>query len=93
MNLTEQMAATKRLQEVWQFLFADQYPIAPAPRQFKVWLSMYGEKATEEGFNRANIWLNKASRHRSISFDDLIRYASACARNLKEESEKVVRNG
>jgi hypothetical protein len=95
MNLTEQVAASKRLQTIWQFLFTDLgFASEPSPRQYIAWIALYGEKATEEGLSRANIWVNKVTKERRITLDDLVRYASACARNLKEEAKaKAVANG
>ena len=89
MNLTEQVEAAKRLQTLWDFLFADLKFPQPIPRQFLVWLELYGEKSAEQGFSRANAWVHKVTRERRITLDDLIRYASACARNLKEEADKA----
>lgn len=79
MNITEQIAATKRLQEVWQYLFADLGMPLPNQRQFSTWLTLYGEKATEDGLTKANTWINKTNRR--LNQDDLVRYASACAKN------------
>jgi hypothetical protein len=89
MNLTEQIAAAKRLQDIWQFFFADlNLPAQPDKRQYLTWLSLYGEKATEQGLQRANIWVNK-NPNRRYCLDDVVRYASACARNFKEEAANV----
>jgi hypothetical protein len=94
MNLTEQVEAAKRLRALWDFLFADLKFPPPTPRQFLVWLELYGEKSAEQGFSRANAWVNKVTRERRITLDALIRYASACARNYKDEAEgKTVRSG
>lgn len=85
MNLSEQIAATKRLQEVWNYLFSDLYPGPLSNRQFSVWLTLYGEQPTIEGLNRANAWLSKTKRR--LNQDDLVRYASACAKNFKNARE------
>lgn len=89
MNITEQTAAVQRLQDVWTFLFADLNLAAqPDRRQYLVWLSLYGEKATEQGLERANTWVNK-NPARNYCLNDVVRYASACARNFKKEAENV----
>ena len=88
MKLTEQKEAISRLRTAWQFYFGDlNYLSEPSQRQFQVWLSLYGEDTTAEGFARGNCWLSKTKRR--LSLDELVRYCSACARNFKQEADNV----
>jgi hypothetical protein len=91
MNITEQQQAVQRLKATWQFLFNDLgFNAEPVPRQYLVWLNLYGEANIEKGFERANVWVSKQqTQGRRVNLDDLVRYASACARNFKEEAENV----
>ena len=88
MNLTETKEAIARLQTAWKFYFGDlNYLVEPPQRQFQVWLTLYGEIPTQEGFARGNCWLQKTQRR--LSLDDLVRYCSACAKNFKQEAANV----
>ena len=94
MNIAEMQEACKRLQASWRFFFGDLgFNAEPAPRQYQVWINLYGLTYTELGFQRANVFVSKQQKEgRRVSLDDLVRYASACARNLKQEAANVDTN-
>jgi hypothetical protein len=53
----------------------------PKPSQFAVWLRMYSIDICAEGFKAGSRWL---TRKGDQDVAEVIRYVSACMRNMKE---------
>lgn len=80
-KLREDIAA---LQTCWQDRFTG--PVPP-PSQFARWLRLYPIDIIVQGFDAGSRWitrLRKKSNHDGVLTGDLIRYVSACMRNIEE---------
>lgn len=76
----------RQLTDLWEAFIS--VP-APSPRQFGLWIRVFGFKAAEYGIDAAALaYTSRVGTDREINANDLPRYASGCMRNFVQREAK-----